>query len=126
MALWKDRLVALSSKKDSFIKVNSKRIGNGSALPILFFILQRSLWEYQGQGRLGPRTIPCPDGLVRRLLLLQGKIDIYKKVREAKNKAGGGDEIKKINRPISLGKEGFPRKKVLKNYFLFWELSTEK
>jgi len=45
---------------------------------------------------------------------------------ELKNRAGGGDKIKKINRPISLGKEGFPRKKVLKNYFLFWELSTKK
>jgi len=53
-----------------------------------FFILQRSLWEYQGQGSSGPRTIPCPDGLVRRLLcLLKGKISIYKKNREAKNKA---------------------------------------
>jgi len=41
-----------------------------------------------------------------------------------KNRAGGGEKLK-INRPISLGKEGFPRKKVLKNYFLFWELSTE-
>jgi len=45
---------------------------------------------------------------------------------ELKNRAGGGDEIKKINRPISLGKEDFSRKKVLKNYFLLWELSTKK
>ena len=29
---------------------------------------------------------------------------------ELKNRAGGGDEIKKINRPISLGKEGFPQR----------------
>jgi len=43
---------------------------------------------------------------------------------ELKNRAGRRWEIKKINRPISLGKEGFPRKKVLKDYFLFWELST--
>jgi len=48
------------------------------------------------------------------------------KTEELKNRVGGGDEIKKINRPISLGKEGFPRKKVLKNYFLFWELSTKE
>ncbi len=39
---------------------------------------------------------------------------------------GGGDEIKKINRPISLGKEGFPGKKMFKDYSLFWELSKEK
>jgi len=45
---------------------------------------------------------------------------------ELKNRAGGGDEIKKMNRPISLGKEDFPGKKVLKDYFLFWELSTKK
>jgi hypothetical protein len=44
--------------------------------------------------------------------------------RRAKKRAGGGDEIEEINRPISLGKESIPRKKVLKDYFLFWELST--
>ena len=27
--------------------------------------------------------------------------------KELKNRAGGGDEIKKINRPISLGKRKF-------------------
>jgi len=44
--------------------------------------------------------------------------------KRAKNRAGEEVKGKKINRPISLGKEGFPRKKVLKNYFLFWRLST--
>jgi len=37
---------------------------------------------------------------------------------ELKNRGGGGDEIKKIDRLISLGKEGFPRKKVLKLFSL--------
>jgi len=64
------------------------------------------------------------------LLTKKKCINISSKVRslteELKNRAGGGDKIKKINRPISLGKEGFPRKKVLKNYFLFWELSTKE
>jgi hypothetical protein len=44
----------------------------------------------------------------------------YKEARslieeELKNRVGGGDEIKKINRPISLGKEGFPKREVLKD-----------
>ncbi len=28
----------------------------------------------------------------------------------------------KVNRPLTWGKEGFPKREVLKNYFLFWEL----
>jgi len=35
------------------------------------------------------------------------KLDPWLVRKGAKNRAGGGDEIKKINRPISLGKEGF-------------------
>ena len=58
-----DRLV-FSFKKDNF-----KRIGNALCVAYPFFItLQRSLWEYQGEATGPPRTIPCPDGLVRRLL----------------------------------------------------------
>jgi len=47
-------------------------------------------------------------------------------IREELKTGPGKVEGKKINRPISLGKEGFSKRKVLKNYFLFWELSTEK
>jgi len=60
------------------------------------------------------------------MLTLSYEVRSLAKTEELKNRVGGGDEIKKINRPISLGKEGFPRKKVLKNYFLFWELSTKE
>jgi len=37
----------------------------------------------------------------------------------------GGDEIKKRNRPISSAKEGLSKRKVLKDYFLFWKLCTK-
>ena len=58
-----------------------------------FFVLQRSLWEYQGQAGGPPRTIPCPDGLVRRFFcLLKGKIDIYKKIGKLKIRPGGGEK----------------------------------
>ena len=63
-----DRLV-FSFKKDNF-----KRIGDAFMRCLSFFyILQRSLWEYEAQGSSPPRTIPCPDGLVRRLLCLEEK-----------------------------------------------------
>lgn len=46
-------------------------------------------------------------------------------IRDKKNRAGGRWEIKEMNRPISLKKD-FPRKEVLENSLLFWELSIEK
>jgi len=40
---------------------------------------------------------------------------------------GGGGEIRKVNRPLSLGgKEGFPEEKCRKIIFLFWKLSTKE
>ena len=46
--------------------------------------------EYQGYAAATPRTIPCPDGLVRRLLCLGGKIDVYNKIRKLEIKAERG------------------------------------
>lgn len=58
--LSEDRLVALCLKRDSFYKVNSKRIDD-ALLPILFFItLQRSLREYQGHGMGSSADNPVP------------------------------------------------------------------
>ena len=75
MALFSRIRLVLPFKRAGFSKVNSiKDRRCFSALPILFFIiLQRSLWEYQGQASDSPRTIPSLDGLVRRLLCSEEK-----------------------------------------------------
>jgi len=53
--------LAFSCPKDSFNKVNSKRIGNALGVAYPFFnYLQRSLWEYQGQGDRVSADNPVP------------------------------------------------------------------
>ena len=43
------------------------------ALSILFLLFAKELKGISGIGSGPPRTIPCPDGLVRRLLFSEEK-----------------------------------------------------
>ena len=56
IALSRSNRLALSCKKDSSNKLNSKGIGNALCVAYPFFIiLQRSLWEYQGHSSECPQ-----------------------------------------------------------------------
>ena len=64
------------SLKEISLRVDFKGIGNVfKALSIPFlFILQESLWEYQGQGSSSPRAMPALKAPARRLLSLKDAI----------------------------------------------------
>ncbi len=68
---------AFSCKKDSFNKLNSKRIGNALMHFYPFFILHRELMGISAKCRKPPCTIPCPEALVRRLLCQRSDILSY-------------------------------------------------
>ncbi len=82
-----------------------------------FITLQRSLWEYQGQGGSSIR------GQFRALTVWftgsfcsEEKISIYKKIRKLKIRPEGGE--KQVGRQLTI-KESFPRKKCRKISFSF-------
>jgi len=47
-------------------------------------------------------------------LIRSKKLDLSSR-KELKIEPGGGERLGKINRPISLGKEGLPKREVLKD-----------
>jgi len=58
--------------------------------------------------------------------LLWGKIRVYKKVREAKNKAGREMRIGKINGPLAWERKAFPKRSAKRAIFLGGWLSRKK